>query len=128
LNADPTVFGENASFLEEVYFRVGTMVVFLFIVLSITLSFILIGLFVPSHRRLLLSIGFGVIGYIVGFFVWILILYFRYLSIDRVARIFSIEKPEGIWWTLWFCLPPLIPVILILVPLGFRRKPTNIPS
>jgi len=98
------------------------MIEILLIVLFVSLAFILLGLFVPDYRGWLLSIGIGVIVYIPALFGWIFLLYFRYASIDRLAHMFSIDDSDGIWGTLLFLLPPLIPVIIILVALNFRRN------
>ena len=104
------------------------MIEILFIVLFAGLAFILLGLFVPNYRGWLLSIGIGAIVYLFGFFIWIFLFSFRYVSADRLAGMFSIDHSDGIWWTLFFFLPPLIPVILISAALNFGRNRKNAAS
>lgn len=82
------------------------MISILILIMLICCALIVAGFTASSHRKLLLSAGLAIPAYLAGLYVWFAILYFRYISI---------EVPAGAIGVIYFFLPPLIFVLLILL-------------
>ncbi len=82
------------------------MLAILAIVLVVSGVLIVAGFTAPVCRKVFLFAGIAIPAYIVSLFLWFGIIYSRYVSI---------EMPTAVGGGMYFFLPPLIPVALILL-------------